>query len=57
MMKKHWKAIGSGIVCVMALLAVIFSFLATHPLVQDEQNGNVQAAALLTMMRETILLF
>lgn len=46
MMKKHWKAIGSGIVCVMALLAVIFSFLATHPLVQDEQNGNVQAAAL-----------
>ena len=46
MMKKHWKAIGSGIVCVMVLLAVVFGFLKTHPLVQDEQNKNVQAAAL-----------
>lgn len=46
MIKKHWKAIGSGIVCVMALLAVVFGFLMTHPLVQDEQNKNVQAGAL-----------
>ncbi|MDE7422233.1 MAG: DUF5057 domain-containing protein [Lachnospiraceae bacterium] len=46
MMKKHWKAIGSGFVCIMALLAVVFGFLATHPLVQDEQNNNVQTAAL-----------
>lgn len=46
MMKKHWKAIGSGIVCVMVLLAVVFGFLMTHPLVQNDQNKNVQAAAL-----------
>lgn len=46
MMKKHWKAIGSGIACVIVLLAVVVGFLTTHPLVQDEQNKDVQAAAL-----------
>lgn len=48
MMKKHWKAIGSGIVCIMALLAVVFGFFRTHPLIQEEQNKNVQPAALPT---------
>ncbi len=33
-------------VCVMALLAIVFGFLTTHPLVQDDQNKNFQATTL-----------
>lgn len=46
MMKKYWKAIGSGILCIMVVLAVVFGFIKTHLQVQDEQNDNVRTAAL-----------